>query len=56
VLTTGGAQPWAICHSCNGSGGASLQSGWRTVIGWLIKPILALLALYLLLYWLLAPS
>jgi hypothetical protein len=52
VLTRGGAQPWAICHACNKSGGASLQSGWITVLGWLLKPILALLALYAVLHWL----
>jgi hypothetical protein len=52
VLSTGGAQPWAICHACHDNGGASLKSGWGTVIGWLVKPILALLAVYVLLYWL----
>ncbi|HYJ10737.1 MAG TPA: hypothetical protein VEX18_17060 [Polyangiaceae bacterium] len=52
VLTTGGAQPWAICHACRSSGGTSLKSGWGTVIGWLVKPILVLFAIYLLLYWL----
>jgi hypothetical protein len=51
VLTSGGAQPWAICHACSKSGGASLKSGWGTVIGWLIKPILVLLAVYAFLYW-----
>jgi hypothetical protein len=51
VLTSGGAQPWAICHACN-EGGASLSRGWVTVLGWLIKPMLVLLALYVLLYWL----
>ncbi len=53
VLTSGGAQSWAICLACDRSGGASLRRGWATVLGWLIKPILGLIALYLLLYWLL---
>ncbi|HKY35000.1 MAG TPA: hypothetical protein VJN18_03570 [Polyangiaceae bacterium] len=53
VLTTGGAQPWAICHACNRSGGASLRRGWGAALSWLIKPIMGLLALYVLLYWLL---
>jgi hypothetical protein len=52
VLTSGGAQPWAICHDCHERGGASLKRGWGTVIGWLVKPILALLVVYVLLYWL----
>ena len=53
VLTSGSAQPWAICLACSKSSGASLKSGWSTVLGWLIKPMLGLLALYVLLYWLL---
>jgi hypothetical protein len=52
VLTTGGAQPWAVCHACNQSGGTSLKRGWGTVLGWLIKPMLGLVALYFVLYWL----
>ncbi len=52
VLTSGSAQPWAVCLACSGGGGASLSGGWRTVLGWLIKPILGLLAVYLLLRWL----
>jgi hypothetical protein len=53
VLTTGGATPWAICHACNESGGASLQRGWGTVLGWFLKPMLALLVAYVVLRWLL---
>jgi hypothetical protein len=56
VLTSGGAQPWAVCHACNRSGGASLSRGWATVLGWLVKPMLLLLALYVLLYWLFGSS
>jgi hypothetical protein len=52
VLTTGGAQRWAVCHECNVSGGASLKRGWSTVLGWLVKPIVGLLVVYLLLRWL----
>lgn len=51
VLTSGGAQPWAICHACNASGGASLRSGWGTVLGWFVKPMLVLLVLYVALRW-----
>ena len=53
VLTQGGATPWAICHACNQSGGRSLKRSWATVLGWLIKPILGLVAAYVLLVWLL---
>ncbi len=52
VLTTGSAQPWAVCLACSNSGGASLSSGWRTVLGWLLKPMLGLIVVYLLLRWL----
>ncbi len=52
VLTSGGAQPWAICHACSKSGGGSLKQGWGTVLGWLIKPILGLMVVYVLLWWL----
>ncbi len=51
VLTTGGTQPWAVCLACNSSGGASLSTGWRTVLGWLLKPIIGLSVVYLLLRW-----
>jgi hypothetical protein len=52
VLTTGGAQPWAVCHACNKTGGASLKAGWITVLGWIAKPMAAVLAVYLMLRWL----
>ena len=56
VLTSGGVQPWAICHACDKSGGASLKQGWGTVLGWFIKPILGLIVVYVLLQWLLRPG
>ena len=52
VLTTGGAGPWAICLGCDRSEGRSLRRGWLTVVGWLVKPILGLFAIYAILYWL----
>lgn len=52
VLTTGGAAPWAICHACQRSGGDSLTRGWVVVVGWFLKPIALLLAVYLVLRWL----
>jgi hypothetical protein len=54
VLTTGGASPWAICKACERGGETSLRSGWLVVLGWFIKPILALLAGYIVLRWLLS--
>ena len=53
VLTRGGADLWAICLACERSGGSSLSRGWLTVLGWLLKPMAALIAVYLLLRWLL---
>jgi hypothetical protein len=50
VLTTGGAQPWAICLGCDRAGGRSLNAGWRAVLGWILLPILALLLAVLALY------
>lgn len=52
VLTSGGAQPWAICHACHRRGGASLRRGWTTVLGWFLTPVVGLLAIYFLLRWL----
>jgi hypothetical protein len=52
VLTTGGATPWAICHACERSGGASLSRGWLVVLGWILKPIAVLLLIYVALRWL----
>jgi hypothetical protein len=54
VITTGGASPWAVCEACERSGGASLRGRWLVVLGWFIKPMLALLFAYLVLRWLLA--
>jgi len=55
VLTSGGATPWAICLECDRRHGRSLRRGWLTVLGWLAKPMLLLVGLYVLLYWLLGP-
>ena len=52
VLTTGSATPWAICHACERNGGGSLRGNWSVVLGWFLKPIGALLLVYLLLRWL----
>jgi hypothetical protein len=50
VLTQGGTQPWAICLGCDRSGGRSLSAGWWMVIGWLLWPILGMLAFLVVLY------
>ena len=52
VLTTGGTTTFAICLGCERRAGSSLSSGWRVVLGWFFKPILALLAALLVLYFL----
>jgi hypothetical protein len=49
VLTSGGASLWAICLACERSHGSSLSGGWWTVLGWLVKPMLVLLLLYVVL-------
>jgi hypothetical protein len=49
VLTSGGASSWAVCLACERTGGASLGRGWATVLGWMLKPMLALLVLYVVL-------
>jgi len=51
VLTTGGTTTFAVCVSCDRRGGSSLSQGWRLVLGWLLKPILALLAAVVALYY-----
>jgi len=50
VLTRGGAEVWAICLGCDRSGGRSLSSGWRMVLGWFLWPILVLFGLLIVLY------
>jgi hypothetical protein len=50
VLTTGGTTTFAICLRCERRAGSSLSAGWHTVLGWLLKPMLALLAALVLLY------
>jgi hypothetical protein len=52
VLTEGGATVWAICLSCDRRAGRSLSSGWWTVLGWIVGPIVALALLVVLLTWL----
>jgi hypothetical protein len=49
VLTTGGAQTWAICLACEDHSGASLARPWRMVLGWFVKPMLILLVIYVVL-------
>jgi hypothetical protein len=36
--------------ACERRGGSSLSAGWRVVLGWLLKPMLALLAALVVLY------
>jgi hypothetical protein len=50
VLTTGGTSTFAICLACERAGAGSLSAGWRVVLGWLLKPILALLGVLVVLY------
>jgi hypothetical protein len=50
VLTTGGTSTFAICLACKRVGAGSLSAGWRIVLGWLLKPILALFAALVVLY------
>jgi hypothetical protein len=49
VLTTGGANVYAICLGCNERSGKDLRRGWLTVIGWFVTPILGLAAAVFLL-------
>lgn len=51
VLTERGAGVWAICTSCDSRGGRDLRRAWFTVIGWILGPLLVLLAAVLLLSW-----
>ena len=50
VLTTGGTTTFAICLACERGGGSSLSASWRVVLGWLLKPILALAVALVVLY------
>jgi hypothetical protein len=52
VLSSGGTTTFAICLACERRGGSSLSAGWYVVLGWFLKPILALLAALVLLYFL----
>lgn len=52
VLTEGGAGVWAICLPCDRRGGRSLRSGWWTVLAWLAAPIVGLVVLITVVYWL----
>jgi hypothetical protein len=48
VVTEGGTKPYAICQGC-AAGGSSLTAGWLRVLGWVLLPIVGLLALLLVL-------
>lgn len=52
VLTTGGAETWAICLTCERHQGRSLRERWVSLLGFLLKPLVVLIlvsvALYLL--------
>jgi hypothetical protein len=37
---------------CERGGGRSLRARWLVVIGWIVKPMLVLLALVVVLHWL----
>jgi hypothetical protein len=47
ALTEGGANVYAICLGCERRGGSSLGRAWLTVVGWVLLPILVLVALLL---------
>jgi hypothetical protein len=49
IITDGGSKRYAICAPCARRGGASLTPGWRTVLGWILGPILLLLVIVVLL-------
>ena len=49
VLTEGGHKTYAICTACDRRGGRSLNAGWAAVLVWIALPILALVALLLVL-------
>jgi len=51
-LTEGGAHVWAVCVKCDARAGRSLGRGWLVVLGWIAKPILAIVVLLVLLGWL----
>jgi hypothetical protein len=48
-VLTSGPDPWAVCVSCAERGRSSLRGPWLTVLGWIGKPILVLIALYIVL-------
>ena len=50
VLTTGGAGQWAICLACDRGHGRSLSSGWASLLGFILKPLLLLVLASVLLY------
>ncbi len=45
VLTDGGATTFAVCHACEGRGGATLAPGWRGTLAWLALLVVGLAAL-----------
>ena len=42
VLSEGGANVWAVCHSCARRGGRSLRKGWGAALFWIVLPIVLL--------------
>lgn len=52
MLTTGGITTFAICLRCERRGGQSLAAAWRRVLGWILLPMLALLFVLVVVYWL----
>ncbi|MFO7177215.1 MAG: hypothetical protein DIU78_000820 [Pseudomonadota bacterium] len=54
VLTEGGVTTFAVCRPCARSGAGSLRPAWRTVLGWILTPLLLILGAVLLLEWLFA--
>lgn len=50
VITRHGATQWAICFRCEKRGGGSLRTAWMGLLGWLVLPLLLLVALLVLLY------
>lgn len=49
VITSHGADQWAICKSCERRGGSSLRAAWMGLGTWLVLVLVALVALIALL-------
>jgi hypothetical protein len=50
-LTSGGARTYAFCLGCRKAGGASLASGWWSVVLWMSVPVVLAAVVVLLLAW-----